>query len=107
MVGFGAPEFIILLLVLGYPLYRTIATLVEILKSEFTGNNKIIWFFVVFFIPILGVTFYHYIGKKQKITDKQSTTHEKKCPYCAEKIQYEAIKCKHCGEYIEKSKVVQ
>ncbi len=29
-------------------------------------------------------------------------TEQKQCPYCAEDVRAEAIKCKHCGSYLQK-----
>jgi len=46
----------------------TIIALVDILKSEFTGYNKIVWVLVVLFTNFFGAILYFLIGRAQKIS---------------------------------------
>jgi len=62
-IGFAIPVLAIVLL---------IWALVDILKSEFTGSNKLIWVVVVLLLPLLGSILYFVIGTKQKITKQES-----------------------------------
>lgn len=41
--------------------------LVDILKNEFIGPNKLIWLLLVIFLPLVGVICYYFIGMKQKL----------------------------------------
>jgi heme/copper-type cytochrome/quinol oxidase subunit 2 len=49
----------------------TIIALIDILKSKFEGNNKIIWILVVIFLNLIGAILYFAIGKNQKIKNQQ------------------------------------
>lgn len=66
---------------------------VDIVKSNFSGNNKIKWILLVTFLPVVGVFLYYFVGKKQKITAR---THYN-CPKCREFIPREASDCAYCG----------
>jgi Phospholipase_D-nuclease N-terminal len=45
--------------------------LIDILKSEFTGSNKIVWLLAVILLPLLGAVLYWFIGREQKVTDEE------------------------------------
>lgn len=66
MFGFGLPELIVLFAGV-LPIVLWVIALVDILKNEFSGSNKIIWLIVTTFIPLIGVIAYYFIGTKQRI----------------------------------------
>ncbi len=63
----GAWQLILILVVLFLGVLPTIIALVDILKSEFKGHNKIVWVLVILFTNFFGAILYFLIGKEQKI----------------------------------------
>lgn len=41
--------------------------LVDILKNDFAGLNKVIWLVLVLALPLIGVILYYFIGRAQKL----------------------------------------
>lgn len=68
----GAWQLILILLVLFLAILPTIIALVDILKSKFKGNNKIVWILVVLFANFFGAFLYFLIGREQKIKNEKT-----------------------------------
>jgi hypothetical protein len=67
-MGIGIYEIIVLVVfisILASPFW--IMAIIDILKSRFEGNDKIVWLLVLVFLGIPGIILYRVIGKKQKI----------------------------------------
>jgi hypothetical protein len=68
MAGIGIYELIVvmaLISILAIPFW--IISIIDILKSRFEGNNKIVWLLVVTLLSVPGIILYRVIGRKQKI----------------------------------------
>lgn len=60
--------------------------LVDILRHEFTGNNKIIWVIVLLGFGPLGMILYWFIGRGQKVEGAVPAA------------EFEALVCDLCGQ---------
>jgi uncharacterized membrane protein YdjX (TVP38/TMEM64 family) len=67
MIYFGmiGPWQLIIILLIG--ILPTIIALIDILRNEFNGNNKIVWVLVVLLTNFFGAILYFLFGRKQKI----------------------------------------
>jgi len=63
----GPWQIILILVAVFIGFLPTIIALIDILKSEFTGNNKIVWLLMVLFTNIFGAVLYFLIGREQKL----------------------------------------
>lgn len=73
ILGFiGPQELFIFILIIPVFLIIPIIALVDILRNEFTGNNKLIWVLVILLSWLIGAILYFFIGRNQKIETPRS-----------------------------------
>ena len=63
----GPWQIILILMIVLLGVLLTIFALVDVLKKEFSGQNKIVWLLVVLFTNIFGAILYILIGRNQKL----------------------------------------
>jgi len=62
---FGLIEILLILFIL---MLVPLIALIDILRSNFEQNDKLIWVLVVIFLPLIGSILYFIIGRKKKVT---------------------------------------
>lgn len=63
--GMGAFFIMIWMFLIFAMIFFWMKFLIQIVKNEFTGNNKIIWIILMLGFPPIAIPLYHFIGKGQ------------------------------------------
>ena len=67
-IGLGGQELLLILSALGILILLPLIALVDIIRSDFRGqNDKLIWVIVVLFLNIIGALLYIFKGRNQRI----------------------------------------
>jgi len=68
LLGFMGPQEIVIVLLVSLVMFVIpIIALIDILRNDFEGNNKIIWVIVILLTWLLGAILYYFIGRQQKV----------------------------------------
>lgn len=67
LFGLGMAMTLTLIAIGLFALLLPILAIIDILISEFKGNDKIVWLLVVIFLSFFGAILYLVIGREQKI----------------------------------------
>ena len=63
----GAWQLFLIFIILG--VIPTFIALVDIVRNDFKGNNKVVWLILVLFGNLFGILLYFTIGRKQKLPE--------------------------------------
>ena len=69
LVIIGSWQILLILVFILLGIIPTIVALIDILKSKFKGNDKVLWILVVLFTNFFGAVLYFLIGRGQKIKE--------------------------------------
>ena len=68
ILGMIGPWQILLILIFSiFGLILPIIALIDIVRHEFSGSNKIVWVLIVIFFNFLGSILYFIVGRNQRI----------------------------------------
>ncbi|UAB86289.1 PLDc_N domain-containing protein [Zunongwangia sp. SCSIO 43204] len=64
----GAPQIILILITCLFALLFPLLAIIDIIRNDFKGNDKIVWLLVVIFFSFFGTLLYFIMGRKQRLT---------------------------------------
>ena len=71
LLSIGPWQIILILFAILILILLPLIGLIDVIRNEFTGSNKLIWVLVILLFPPFGVILYFIIGRSQIIDRKK------------------------------------